>query len=346
MPAPASETQWYLARDGQQFGPISDAELAKFIELGYLQPTDLLWREGFPDWRPALVVFPPRSPARPSAARILDKLQAPPTAGPPSSSKEAPPPPNAGWSTAVTGPQLAAELVGHALAGTAKGAAYSLGVFAVFLSVVLLVWLGCSFSVWLFALDGNDTWLIVNKYLWQVALVILAAYSFSQSKSFDVTARLRQLLRQERDLSLAQAELSILDRVQASYASTIAQLFAGVLIFLSASLAWNAANGDVFISGRISDDLVVSFTIDLVARGLLFDIVEHFDLSFTRARMNYSNWSYVIFAFVFRLYVSLLILKTIVDNFSVYLNLRRGRLEFERAYKEARSELIPSGLAS
>ena len=29
---------------GQQFGPISEAELAKFIELGHLQPTDLLWR--------------------------------------------------------------------------------------------------------------------------------------------------------------------------------------------------------------------------------------------------------------------------------------------------------------
>ena len=60
--------QWYLAREGQQFGPISEAELAKFIELGHLQPNDLLWREGFPDWRPAMVVFPPRTqaPQRPA----------------------------------------------------------------------------------------------------------------------------------------------------------------------------------------------------------------------------------------------------------------------------------------
>ena len=58
-----------LARDGQQYGPLSDTELAKFVELGHLQPTDLLWREGFPDWRPAMVVFPPRKPAmqRPAA---------------------------------------------------------------------------------------------------------------------------------------------------------------------------------------------------------------------------------------------------------------------------------------
>jgi hypothetical protein len=61
MPAPSSQHQWYLARDGQQYGPLTDPELAKFVELGHLQPTDLLWREGFADWRPALVVFPPPS---------------------------------------------------------------------------------------------------------------------------------------------------------------------------------------------------------------------------------------------------------------------------------------------
>lgn len=68
MSPPGSQSQWYLARDGQQFGPISDAELGKFIELGHLQPTDLLWREGFPDWRPALVVFPPQAQTDPRSA--------------------------------------------------------------------------------------------------------------------------------------------------------------------------------------------------------------------------------------------------------------------------------------
>jgi hypothetical protein len=63
MSAPVSQVQWYLARDGQQYGPLSEPELAKFIELGHLQPTDLLWRDGFPDWRPAMVVFPPQRQA-------------------------------------------------------------------------------------------------------------------------------------------------------------------------------------------------------------------------------------------------------------------------------------------
>lgn len=57
MSAPQSQTQWYLARDGKQYGPLTDPELAKFIELGHLLPSDLLWREGFAEWRPAPSVF-------------------------------------------------------------------------------------------------------------------------------------------------------------------------------------------------------------------------------------------------------------------------------------------------
>jgi len=77
MPAPSSQHQWYLAREGQQYGPLTDPELAKFVELCHLQPTDLLWREGFPDWRPALVVFPTLAA---SAAGRKETL-APPQAG-------------------------------------------------------------------------------------------------------------------------------------------------------------------------------------------------------------------------------------------------------------------------
>lgn len=53
-----SEAQWFIAREGNQHGPLSDAEMKKLVELSYLRPTDLIWRQGFPDWRPALAVFP------------------------------------------------------------------------------------------------------------------------------------------------------------------------------------------------------------------------------------------------------------------------------------------------
>jgi len=57
MAVQASSLEWYLARNGKQYGPLSDLELLKFIDLGHLEPNDLLWREGFNEWRSATVVF-------------------------------------------------------------------------------------------------------------------------------------------------------------------------------------------------------------------------------------------------------------------------------------------------
>lgn len=58
MGLPPSKVEWHLARNGKEYGPLSDPELAKFIELGHLEPDDLLWREGFSDWQPAAKLFP------------------------------------------------------------------------------------------------------------------------------------------------------------------------------------------------------------------------------------------------------------------------------------------------
>ncbi len=73
-------SEWYLARDGQQHGPISAPEMEKIIELGYLLPTDLVWRQGFDDWKPAAEAFPKKAESSPPAA-------------PPSAAPAAPAPP-------------------------------------------------------------------------------------------------------------------------------------------------------------------------------------------------------------------------------------------------------------
>lgn len=56
-----SEVTWYIARDGQQHGPLSDAEMRLFVAGGHLRPNDLVWKPGFTDWRPATTVFPPQA---------------------------------------------------------------------------------------------------------------------------------------------------------------------------------------------------------------------------------------------------------------------------------------------
>ena len=65
------DSVWYLARDGKQHGPLSHIEMTKLVELGHLRQTDLVWRPGFADWRPATTVFefqPPAPPPPPVAA--------------------------------------------------------------------------------------------------------------------------------------------------------------------------------------------------------------------------------------------------------------------------------------
>lgn len=72
MSGNSGKIEWYLAREGQQHGPLSGTELDKFIELGHLKPTDLLWRAGFDDWRTATEVFPPLPPAQPPPPPTLE----------------------------------------------------------------------------------------------------------------------------------------------------------------------------------------------------------------------------------------------------------------------------------
>lgn len=45
-----TEKIWYIARRGQQHGPITEMELSVFVKEGYLLADDLIWRQGLPDW--------------------------------------------------------------------------------------------------------------------------------------------------------------------------------------------------------------------------------------------------------------------------------------------------------
>jgi hypothetical protein len=75
-----SDIQWFIARDSKQHGPLTDIEMRKLVELGHLRPTDLIWRQGFPDWRPAAAVFPSTVAGAPSAASAAKRAAPQPAA--------------------------------------------------------------------------------------------------------------------------------------------------------------------------------------------------------------------------------------------------------------------------
>ncbi len=50
MDSTEQEYEWYLARDGQRYGPIADDDLHQLVVKGQLKSVDLIWRKGFPEW--------------------------------------------------------------------------------------------------------------------------------------------------------------------------------------------------------------------------------------------------------------------------------------------------------
>jgi hypothetical protein len=55
----SSAVNWYYANNGQQTGPISEAELDSLAVRGTVTPTTLVWREGMPQWQPYRTVHQP-----------------------------------------------------------------------------------------------------------------------------------------------------------------------------------------------------------------------------------------------------------------------------------------------
>ena len=64
--------EWYFARGNQQQGPVALQAIQDMVRNGQLQPTDLVWREGMPNWVtasqvPELYAPPTGAPAPPAA---------------------------------------------------------------------------------------------------------------------------------------------------------------------------------------------------------------------------------------------------------------------------------------
>jgi hypothetical protein len=84
---PHMADQWYLARDGKEFGPYSGAHVLKLAELGRIQPTDLVRKEGMVQGVPAARLkrlFPdasaePAASAEPFATPLPEAARMPPS---------------------------------------------------------------------------------------------------------------------------------------------------------------------------------------------------------------------------------------------------------------------------
>lgn len=68
--------EWYYATGGQQLGPVNTEELRSLLRDGNVKPSDLVWKDGMPDWAPAATVSvlksaqapAPKTQAKPKAS--------------------------------------------------------------------------------------------------------------------------------------------------------------------------------------------------------------------------------------------------------------------------------------
>lgn len=92
-------------------------------------------------------------------------------------------------------------------------------------------------------------------------------------------------------------------------------------------------DGDPQLAGPIATSL---FTLDLVLRGGFFDVMEHFSLRVSPVLMNTGAPWFVIYAFIFRMYYSLSLIKILLSFAWIYGKIRRARQALEIAPHEVR----------
>ena len=76
--------QWYYSKNSMQLGPVEQAELLAKISSGEILRSDMVWRDGMPDWVPAssvpeLGLSAPAVPSLPPQAGYAAAPYAPPS---------------------------------------------------------------------------------------------------------------------------------------------------------------------------------------------------------------------------------------------------------------------------
>ena len=62
--------KWYYVENGQQAGPVEEAQLGELIQSGKLRGDTLVWHEGMGAWQPFSAVFPPEFAAAVGATPV------------------------------------------------------------------------------------------------------------------------------------------------------------------------------------------------------------------------------------------------------------------------------------
>lgn len=118
MNGQTNDTQWYIARDGKQHGPLTDIEMRTFVAHNYLRSSDLIWRPGMAEWQLAPTLFPAVFPTAASSASAASSTG---SAAGGSAAATTPSSPIAERTSAASAPQAMSGGINSGFATTASG---------------------------------------------------------------------------------------------------------------------------------------------------------------------------------------------------------------------------------
>lgn len=72
------KSEWFYSKAGQQQGPVTAKQLRQMVQEKQLVPHDLVWKEGMPDWLPAVqmkgLFKPPLPPGSPKSTAMQKRV--------------------------------------------------------------------------------------------------------------------------------------------------------------------------------------------------------------------------------------------------------------------------------
>jgi hypothetical protein len=115
-------------------------------------------------------------------------------------------------------------------------------------------------------------------------------------------------------------------RTMAALMALFFSLFVLSLIFLQ-----HFDGVEIFAEGKAFYVSMLFFALDLVLRGAIFDLMEHFDLSVTPVSMNREHSALVWYCFVFRMFFAVTLLKILISFAWIWSKVRRALKEASAA---------------
>lgn len=120
----------------------------------------------------------------------------------------------------------------------------------------------------------------------------------------------------------------VIHRVLLYYRGFISMMLLFFITFSLSVYALQSLDGlQLFEEGRGSLLGVMAFGFDLVARGAFFDWMEHFQWSLTPLSMNREHTWFVLYAFVFRMFYALTLLRLLLSFVLIWRKIRTARRE-------------------